>query len=793
MEADARNARGPAHPGPWPPGLRGGTACGLQVRAGPGPKARGRCAACAGAGRAHGEGRLRVEPRGGRRAGRSAQGGRPAAAGSLPAPAARGGGRGPEPGPIPRLGSLYAHGFARLAAAVPSVRVADPAHNADRTVALARRADAAGAALVAFPELGISAYSAEDLFHQKALTDGVLAGLEAVVAASATLAPVVVVGAPLRAEGRLFNTAVVIHRGRVLGVAPKSYLPNYREFYEKRQFSAARDAVGPEIRLLGATVPFGADLLFASRDLPGFVLHAEICEDVWAPIPPSTYAALAGATVLANLSASDVTIGKADYRRLLCASHSARTISAYLFVGAGHGESTTDMAWDGDALIYENGDLLEAGPRFSTDERLITADVDLDRLADDRLRTTSHGDCAFDHRERVRAVRRIEFDLGLAGADLPLQRRVPRFPYVPADARTRAERCHEVYSIQVEGLTTRLRATGLGRVVVGVSGGLDSAHALIVAARSMDRLGLPRTNVLAYTMPGFATSAHTLGTARRLMAALGVSAHEIDVRPSAMQMLRDIGHPAAGGAAAYDTTYENVQAGERTSHLFRLANRHGALVLGTGDLSELALGWCTYGVGDQMSHYNVNASVPKTLVQHLLRWVVDSGQFGPDAVEALRAVLATVISPELVPAVAADGQPPALQSSEDAIGPYELHDFFLYHVLRFGYRPSKIAFLAHHAWHDRAAGEWPDLLPDDGRHEYGIETITRWLRVFLRRFFETAQFKRSAVPNSPKVGSGGSLSPRGDWRAPSDSSAAAWLEELDRAFPPEGGRDAGRR
>jgi NAD+ synthase (glutamine-hydrolysing) len=674
--------------------------------------------------------------------------------------------------------SLYSHGFARVAAAVPHVRVAEPAFNADRTIALVERAADAQAALAVFPELGISAYSVDDLFHQHALLQATLEALERIVASSASLDPIVVVGAPLRFEHAVFNTAIVVHRGRILGVIPKSYLPEYREYYEKRQFRAARDAVGSEIGLLGQSVPFGADLLFAASDLPGFILHVEICEDFWVPIPPSSYAALAGATVLANLSASNITVGKAEYRRLLAASQSARAIAGYIYTAAGLGESTTDLAWDGQAAIFENGDLVVQAERFAEEEELITADLDLDRIASDRASLSSYGDSIHDHREQLKRLRTVSFELG-ARTPVALRRRIERFPYVPADPASRSERCEEVYNIQVRGLETRLRATGIERVVIGVSGGLDSTHALIVCVRALDRLRLPRSNVLAYTMPGFATSDHTLSNARRLMEALGVSANEIDIRPSATQMLRDVGHPAADGEAVYDVTYENVQAGERTSHLFRLANHHRALVIGTGDLSELALGWSTYGVGDQMSHYNVNASVPKTLIQFLIRWAIDTEQFSADASEVLQSVLDTEISPELVPHEDPDANVPG-QRSEDVIGPYELQDFFLYYIVRFGYGPSKLAFMAHHAWHDRERGSWPNLIPPERRNEYSLADIKRWLAVFLERFFHTSQFKRSAIPNAPKVGSGGSLSPRGDWRAPSDSAAVAWLEELER-------------
>jgi NAD+ synthase (glutamine-hydrolysing) len=687
----------------------------------------------------------------------------------------------------PEFASLYSHGFARLAAAVPHVRIAEPEFNASRTIELAQRASEERAAVVLFPELGLSGYSIEDLFHQQALLDGVLDGLAAIRAASAYLVPVIIAGAPLRAQSGIFNTAVVIHRGRLLGVIPKSYLPEYHEFYEKRHFRAARDAILDELEVLDERVPFGPRLLFACRDIPELCLHVEVCEDLWAPIPPSTYGALAGATVLANLSDSNITVGKTDYRRLLCASQSGRTIAGYLYTSAGLGESTTDLAWDGQALIYENGDCLAESGRFSDEEQLIFADLNLDRLLSDRAATSSFGDSIHDHRRALARVRRIEFEAGIGGSGgvpVPLRRTVERFPYVPADPVRRTERCQEVYNIQVRGLETRLRATGIQKAVIGVSGGLDSTHALIVTARAMDRLGLPRENVLAYTMPGFATSRLTLSNAQRLMAALGVSAHELDIRPGATQMLKDIGHPAADGQAQYDITYENVQAGQRTSALFRLANYHSGLVVGTGDLSELALGWSTYGVGDQMSHYNVNASVPKTLIQFLLRWAIDTEQYSPEASQVLGAVLDTEISPELIPRHGDDaGEPGA--DSEAVVGPYELQDFFLYYVLRFGFRPAKVAFLAHHTWGDRSRGVWPNLIPVERRHEYSLREIKHWLGVFLERFFHTSQFKRSALPNGPKVGSGGALSPRGDWRAPSDSTAAAWLAQLQREVPDE--------
>jgi NAD+ synthase (glutamine-hydrolysing) len=680
--------------------------------------------------------------------------------------------------------SPYSHGFARVAAAVPEVRVGDPAVNGRRTLELARAAHARHVAAVVFPELGLAAYSSEDLFHQGALLDAATGALAEIVQGSAELDPVLAVGVPVSAEGGLFNAAVVVHRGAILGVVPKSFVPEYHEYYEKRQFRAARDLVGDRLTLLGESVPFGADLVFSCRDVPSLALFVEICEDLWTPIPPSTYGAMAGATILLNLSASNITIGKDGYRRMLCEAQSGRAIAGYVYAAAGLGESTTDVAWDGQALIYENGQLLAESERFADAAQMIVADIDLDRIQSDRMSTSSYGDAIHDTRERLRTLRRIEFTLGPSLAAFPMIRHVERFPYVPADPVSRNERCEEVYNIQVRGLQTRLLATGIEKLVIGVSGGLDSTHALIVAARAMDRLGLPRANVLGYTLPGFATSARTLRNAHALMAALGVTAQELDIRPSATQMLRDLGHPAADGAPQYDITYENVQAGERTSHLFRLANYHQALVLGTGDLSELALGWSTYGVGDQMSHYNVNASVPKTLIRFMLHWAIDTGQFSEDASAVLRSVLETAISPELIPASDPDGDGPE-QDSEATVGPYELQDFFLYYVLRFGYRPSKVAYLAQHAWSDRERGGWPDLIPSERHTQYTLAEIRHWLEVFLHRFFQTSQFKRSAMPNAPKVGSGGSLSPRSDWRAPSDGHATAWLEEL-RAHVPDG-------
>lgn len=672
--------------------------------------------------------------------------------------------------------SLYRHGFARVAACAGHSHPADPGRNADEILALAERCHGEGAALAVFPELCVSAYAIEDLLLQATLLDAVEAALARIVSASADLGPVLVVGAPLRWRHRLYNTALAIHRGRILGVVPKSFLPNYREFYEKRHFASGVGLAGETIRVGRLEAPFGTDLLFAADDLPGFVLGIEICEDLWVPASPGTGAALAGATVLANLSGSPITVGRAESRALLTRAASMRCACAYVYAAAGLGESTTDLSWDGQTSIDENGVRLAEGERFAPGPVATLADIDLDLVAQERLQGGSFDDSAPRHGP---AYRTVSFRLDPPSGDLGLMRRVERFPFVPADLSRLAQDCYEAYNIQVAGLAQRLAATGTRNVVIGVSGGLDSTHALIVVARAFDRLGLPRKDILAYTLPGFATSEDTKANAHALMAALGTSAGEIDIRPAARRMLADMGHPFGSGEAVYDVTFENVQAGLRTDYLFRLANQNGALVIGTGDLSELALGWCTYGVGDQMSHYGVNSGVPKTLIQHLIRWVVASGQIGEAANATLAAILDTEISPELVPAEEGD----APQSTEAKIGPYALQDFNLFYTLCHGFRPSKIAFLALHAWGDAQRGAWPPDLPEAKRRAYDLAEIRAWLGVFLQRFFGFSQFKRSAMPNGPKVVAGGSLSPRGDWRAPSDGNARIWLEELARNVP----------
>jgi NAD+ synthase (glutamine-hydrolysing) len=669
--------------------------------------------------------------------------------------------------------SIYSQGFARVAACTGHAHVGDPLANAESVLRQARQCAAEGVAVAVFPELGLTGYSIEDLLLQDPVLDDVETALDQVVAGSADLMTVLAVGAPLRHRHRLYNCAVIIHRGRVLGVVPKSYPPNYREFYEARQIASGDDERGGTIRVAGVEVPFGTDLLFAADDVPGLVLHAEVCEDMWVPVPPSAEAALAGATVLLNLSGSPITVGRAEDRALLCRSASARCLAAYVYSAAGLGESTTDLSWDGQTMIHENGALLAETERFAQGDQFAVADIDLDLIVQERRRMGTFDDNRRTHAGRTGVYRTVGFELAASAADFGLRRRVERFPFVPADAERLAQDCYEAYNIQVSGLVQRLRSIGNPKVVIGVSGGLDSTHALIVAARAMDRMGRPRTDILAYTMPGFATSDHTKSNAHQLMDALGVTSAELDISDTARLMLKEMGHPFSAGEPVYDVTFENVQAGLRTDYLFRLANQRGGIVLGTGDLSELALGWCTYGVGDQMSHYNVNSGVPKTLIQHLIRWVVSSGQFGDAAGKTLTAILDTEISPELVP-----GE--ELQSTESKIGPYALHDFTLFYVLRYGFRPTKIAFLAWHAWRDRGAGAWPPGFPEADHKEYDLAEIRHWLEYFCKRFFQFAQFKRSAMPNGPKVSAGGSLSPRGDWRAPSDGNARAWLRDLGR-------------
>jgi len=680
--------------------------------------------------------------------------------------------------------SAYDQGFARVAAVTLPVVPADPAANAAAIIGQARSLADDGVCLAAFPELCLTGYAIDDLLLSDVLLSDVLAAIETLRAASIDLLPALVIGAPLRLGDRLYNCALVIQGGRVRGVAPKSYLPTYREFYEKRHF-APGDALPAGVETIelpgvcngsndsgsdaaavpgrpASWVPFGPNLLFEIDDVPGLTFHVEVCEDMWVPVPPSSLAALAGATVLVNISGSPITVGRAEDRELLARSSSARGLAAYVYAAAGQGESSTDLAWDGQTLVYENGELLGSTERFPDGPRATVVDVDVEGLRAERLRQGTFADNArslsspaaattFTDPAAFRRIRIGGAELTAPRTDIGLRRRVDRFPFVPDDPARLAQDCYEAYNIQVAALVQRLGAIGNPKIVIGVSGGLDSTHALIVAARAMDRLGRPRSDIHAITMPGFATSAGT----RRGDLPDGVSERDL-----------------------YDVTFENVQAGLRTDFLFRIANHRGGIVLGTGDLSELALGWCTFGVGDQMAHYGVNAGIPKTLIQHLIRWVVAERLFDDVVGRTLLSILDTEISPELVPA----GAGGAIQSTQAKIGPYALQDFTLWHVLRRGARPSRIAFLAYQAWSDATAGDWPEGLPQAERVAYDLPEIRHWLELFHRRFFAN-QFKRSTLPNGPKVVAGGSLSPRGDWRMPSDAAATAWLAELERNVP----------
>jgi len=647
------------------------------------------------------------------------------------------------------------HGFVRVAVCVPEVRVADPTFNAEAHLRILTRAHTAGAHYALCQELGLSAYSCGDLFFQETLLDASLQALERIARATAGWNLLVSVGMPLVADGLLFNTAVTLYGGRPLAVAAKAYPPNYREFYELRWFRPAAEARSDTIDLLGTRVPFGTDVLVRPTHLPGFVLHCDICEDLWVPIPPGTLAALAGATVLANLSASNVTVAKSDYRDELVRSSSAKNLAVQMYSAAGFGESTADLAWDGQGIIAERGEILAATARFGLTGTLALADVDPRVLVEDRMRQTSFGQNAARHATAFRVVA-VEGQAERRGAEVfhRLERRVEPYPFVPTDPARLDQRCAEVFHILTTSLARRLVAlpdTGR-RMVLGVSGGQDSTLALLVAAHALDLLEIPRTHLLGVTMPGFGTSSRTYANACALVRALGASFREADVRPLASSVFAAIGHEPA----RHDLTFENVQAWSRKFLLFSFASENRAIDLGTGDLSELALGWSTYG-GDHMSHYAVNAGVPKTLVSALIAWAARH-VFADEATTAatLQDVLATPISTELLPL----GENGVSAATEDTLGPYELHDFFLYWFLRFGFGPRRIARLAVHAFGDR----------------YPLAAIRERLVLFLERFFAN-QFKRDCVPDSPKVGSGGSLSPRGDWRMPADASVAAWLAE----------------
>jgi NAD+ synthase (glutamine-hydrolysing) len=660
---------------------------------------------------------------------------------------------------------MSSHGFLRVAAACPELRVADVSFNVDRTLALLAEAEQRSVSLVVFPEMGLTGYTCHDLFHTRSLPRAAEAGLSRLVEQSAYRG-VFVVGLPVALDGQLFNCAAVIHAGRLLGVIPKSYLPNYKEFYDARYYSPAASAVSREIHIAGQTAPFGTDVLFPCATVPDFVLGVEICEDLWAPVPPSSLQALAGATVLVNLSASNEVIGKSGYRRELVACQSGRCLAGYIYSSAGVGESTTDLVFGGHCLIVENGTLLAESPRFQRGNHLLVADLDLDRLRHDRIQMTSFNDNRRSALKDV-AFRRVPFELVIQPIQ-KLDRFVDAHPFVPQDPRTLKDRCDEIFHTQTAALAKRLAHIGNSSVSIGVSGGLDSTLALLVTCKTMDALGAPRSRIHALTMPGFGTTARTKTNAIALMMALGVGFREADIRAMCFEQMQALSHAPFGIPLANETVdslgeklrhlpadrrsdlvFENVQARLRTSLLM-----NAGFVIGTGDVSELALGWCTYNA-DHMSMYNPNVSIPKTLVKFLVRWAAEN-EFDGDTRNTLLDVVATEISPELLPA-AADGT--IAQMTESTVGPYELVDFFLYHFLRWGAEPEKILFLASHAKFDG---------------DYSPEVIRNWLKVFVKRFFAN-QFKRSCLPDGPKVGSV-SLSPRGDWRMPSDALANVWLD-----------------
>lgn len=636
-------------------------------------------------------------------------------------------------------------GFFKIGALSPRTCVADPVQNTAHALAALRQAHRQGVQLAVLPELFLSGYTCGDLFGQDALLDSCERALLELARQTQELDMAIVAGVPLRAKGFLYNCAAVLHRGRILGIVPKTYLPNYQEFYEKRWFVSGTQNRAETLRLAGMEIPFG-NLLFRLGERA--VLGIEICEDLWVPLPPSTQMALAGANVIVNLSASNEAVSKNDYRRAMLAQQSAKALCAYAYASAGVGESTTDLVFSGACTIAENGTILADAPRFQQEGSAAIACVDLERLLSQRRQNGSFPDNA--NLVPPPDYRVIDAPVGALKQE-QIDRPFDRHPFVPDDPATRAERCREILSIQAAGLAKRLSHTGLSRLVLGISGGLDSTLALLVSVRAAELLGLPRQNILCVTMPGFGTTDRTYENAVELIRCLGASFREIGIREACLQHMADIGHDPN----LHDITFENTQARERTQILMDLANKEGGLLVGTGDLSELALGWCTYNA-DHMSMYGVNCGVPKTLVRHLVAYF--AGQADAQTAAVLRAVLDTPVSPELLPP---DESGEIAQKTEEKIGPYELHDFFLYHFLRFGTNPQKLLFLA-----GRAFGG-----------QYSQQQLTDWLRLFFKRFFQS-QFKRSCLPDGPKVGSV-SLSPRGDWRMPSDAQASVWLNALD--------------
>ena len=635
------------------------------------------------------------------------------------------------------------NGFFRVAAATPQIRVADCKQNTQAVLAALQQAASDGAGAVVFPELCLTGYTCGDLFHDETLLRGAEDALETILTHTAPLPVLFAVGLPVAVGAALYNCAAVCCEGKLLALVAKQNLPNYSEFYEARWFTPAPETPVP-LSFAGQETVLGQGFLFTCRDVPGLTACVEICEDLWVPAPPSVRMAQEGATLVLNPSASDEIIGKADYRRSLVENQSARLYCAYAYADAGFGESTTDLVFAGHNLIAENGTVLSESPLFSTE--ISAADVDLDRLLQERRRCTTW--------QGLPPERVIPFSMAYTFDTAKMTRRFARTPFVPDDRGDLSRRCETILSLQAAGLATRLQHTGISHAVVGISGGLDSTLALLVAVRAFDALGLPRTGIHAVSMPGFGTTARTKHNAESLPRALGVTAQEVPIGKAVEQHFADIGHDPA----VQDVTYENCQARERTQVLMDIANELGGLVIGTGDLSELALGWATYN-GDHMSMYGVNASVPKTLVRHLVRYAADA--FGGEIGEILRDVLATPVSPELLPPK--DGE--ISQKTEEVVGPYELHDFFLYYLLRFGFPPKKIYFLACRAF--------------DGM--YAPATVWKWLSNFYRRFF-AQQFKRSCLPDGPKVGSV-TLSPRGDWRMPSDASVRLWKEEIEALRP----------